>query len=191
MRGQRTKAAEIFARSLVLVFIISMLIAGVWNWATETNFWTPTEIALSSFLIVLVFGGGGWLIVNFGMKLLFGRNSAYKQFIQSGGDPYLDSLPSPMNPDSQLVRETGLQEPETDFTPPRHWKFQCPVCGARQPSQVCVCWNCNYGADGDSSAYYRRWGGTPPTVPTVPSAQTDDDNNGPHGYDVPVDQHPH
>ena len=57
------------------------------------------------------------------------------------------------------------REPEyTDFVPPAHWKRVCPECGARVDSDedgYCVCWNCNYGADGDSSAYTRVTGRKP------------------------------
>lgn len=63
------------------------------------------------------------------------------------------------NYDSDLIKDGGFQEPRyTDLVSPGHWKFQCPVCGTRQQTEFCVCWRCDYGADGDSSAYYRRWG---------------------------------
>jgi hypothetical protein len=65
-------------------------------------------------------------------------------FVWSHHDPYFDSLPWPLNPDSKITKETGIEEPSTSFRPPASWKFQCPVCGARQPSRVCVCWNWNY-----------------------------------------------
>ena len=64
------------------------------------------------------------------------------------------------NPDSECMRLNGFDEPVTDFVPPTYWKFRCPVCGARCPESWGVCWNpdCNYGADGDATAYYERYG---------------------------------
>lgn len=50
----------------------------------------------------------------------------------------------------------------TAFVPPPYWRFRCPACGARVEHRKGVCWNCNYGADGDSSAYYQAMGQTPP-----------------------------
>jgi hypothetical protein len=49
------------------------------------------------------------------------------------------------------------------FVPPRHWRFRCPVCGARVEHRLDVCWNCGYGADGDTTAFFRAIGQIPPT----------------------------
>lgn len=49
------------------------------------------------------------------------------------------------------------------FVPPSYWRFRCPACGARVEHRLDVCWNCGYGADGDSTAYYRAVGRMPPT----------------------------
>ena len=158
MRGGRTSGTEIFIRAYIVVFLISMVLAELWNWTTETRFWSPVEIAIASLMIVVFYGGFAWLVTNVGTRLIFRKDPDFHRYIRSGGDPYLDILPKPLNPDSQITRETGLQEPKTDFMPPKNWIYQCPVCGARQPSRIGVCWNCNYGADGDSSAYYERFG---------------------------------
>lgn len=156
----RTSKTQIVIRSFGLVFVISMMLAGLWNWATETKFWGIAEIALSSLFIVVGFGFFGWVIVNVGTRLICRNDSDFQQYLGSGGDPYFDTLPRPMNPDSEVTRVTGLQEPENSKGVPKSWVYQCPVCGCRQPSRVCVCWNpeCRYGADGDSTAYYKRWG---------------------------------
>ncbi|WP_417737723.1 hypothetical protein [Rosistilla oblonga] len=160
----RTSKTAIFIRATVIVFIIYMMIAWAWNSMTNTNFWKPSEMAISAVLTVLLFGGFAWAVTNFGMALLYGRSSQYHQWKQTGGDPYFDSLPWPLNTDSRQVRETGMAEPRTSFVPPASWEFQCPVCGAKQPSLVCVCWNCNYGADGDSTAYFERFGSKPDEI---------------------------
>lgn len=167
-RGGRTSRTAIFFRSFVLVFVISMIIAWGWNSATDTQFWNPIEIALGSLLIVVFFGGFGWLVVNIGTRLICGRDPEFQRYLRNGGDPYFDTLPSPMNPDSKVTRQSGLQEPEYDsFVPPRHWRFQCPRCGARVEHRIDVCWRCGYGQDGRSDEYFARWGhlGKPDDVP--------------------------
>lgn len=155
----RTPRFTIFVRSCLIVFVIFMLISSAWNWAADTTFWTPLEMGISAVLTVIFFGGCCWLVVNVGMAILYGRSPEYRQYRRNGGNPYFDSLPPPINPDSEITRQTGLQEPEYgSFVPPAHWRFQCPRCGARVEHQIDVCWACGYGQDGDSSDYYRRWG---------------------------------
>jgi len=149
--------------------MIYMVIASAWNWATETSFWTPLEMAISAVLTVAFFGGICWVIVNVLMRLFYGRNIQFQSYLRRGGDPYIDSLPYPFNPDSDIVRQTGMAEPNTAFKPPANWKFQCPQCGARVQHQIDICWNCGYGADGDSSAYLRRYGNVKP--PGISDAQ--------------------
>ncbi len=87
----------------------------------------------------------------------------YYSVRQAGWHPFWDRLWPLFSPDSDLIRNGGFEEPQyIDFVPPADWQFQCPVCGARQPFEICVCWNCGYGADGDSTAYYERWGDIDP-----------------------------
>lgn len=158
MRTGRTSRSAIFVRAFLIVFLISIVLAESWNWAIDERFWSPVEIAVASLMIVVCFGGFGWLVVNVGTRLICGSDPEFGRYIRSGGDPYFDTLPSPLNPDSPLTRQTGLQEPAISKQAPRSWRYQCPVCGCRQPSRICVCWNCGYGADGDSTAYVERWG---------------------------------
>jgi hypothetical protein len=160
----RTSIFTIFFRATVIVFVIYMMLAWAWNSMTNSNFWKPSEMAISAVLTVLLFGGFAWAVTNFGMGLIYGRSQQYHAYRRGGGDPYFDSLPWPLNPDSRQVRETGMAEPNTAFVPPASWEFQCPVCGAKQPSRVCVCWNCNYGSDGDSTAYFERFGSKPDEI---------------------------
>jgi hypothetical protein len=78
---------------------------------------------------------------------------------KAGGHYFWDTLPSIWNPDSDLVRAGGFPEPTyMGFVPPGEWRFQCPRCHVRLQFNPDVCWNCNYGADGDSSAYYEAYG---------------------------------
>lgn len=69
-----------------------------------------------------------------------------------------------------------LPEPyyDTGFTPPEHWAFQCPQCGARVETSPVICWMCNYGADGDDYEYrrymhYRHGGPAPEPRPQPPA----------------------
>lgn len=158
----RTSKIAIFIRATVIVFAIYMMMAWSWNSMTNSYFWKPWEMGISAILTVLLFGGFAWLFVKIGMGLIYGRSQQYQSYRQGGGDPYFDSLPWPLNADSRQVRETGMAEPNTAFVPPASWKFQCPVCGAKQPSRVCVCWNCSYGQDNDSTAYFQRFGESKP-----------------------------
>ncbi|WP_146408290.1 hypothetical protein [Allorhodopirellula heiligendammensis] len=96
------------------------------------------------------------------MALLFGENWQYRAYRNSGGDPFFDSLPQVFNPDSQTVRQTRMDEPQTNFVPPASWQFRCPQCNARVQHRVDVCWNCGYGADSDSTAYFERYGDVKP-----------------------------
>ena len=155
----RTSKVSILLRATAIVFMIYMAMAWSWNSITGTNFWKPFEMAVAAVLTVMLHGGFAWLFTNLGMTALYGRDSEYQRFQNRGGDPFFDSLPPPLNTDSEITRFTGLQEPSyTDFIPPRHWRFQCPRCGARVEHRIDVCWNCRYGEDGDSTDYYRRWG---------------------------------
>jgi hypothetical protein len=85
--------------------------------------------------------------------------SDYRAVRKTGWHPLWDV--TVFNFDSDLIKNGGFEEPVyTDFVPPEYWRFQCPVCGARQGSDFGVCWypGCNYGADGDDTAYFERWG---------------------------------
>jgi CRISPR type IV-associated protein Csf1 len=57
----------------------------------------------------------------------------------------------PCDPDPFSFVEGGTsgtappEPPYSNFVPPDHWRYQCPVCGARVEMAVDVCWNCGYG----------------------------------------------
>jgi len=83
----------------------------------------------------------------------------YHSVRKAGWHPFWDV--TPFNLDNDLIKDGGFEEPEyKEFVPPADWRFQCPVCGARQPTDFGVCWfpGCDYGEDGDDTAYYKRWG---------------------------------
>lgn len=86
-----------------------------------------------------------WMLLGHALGHLFvyphDPSGNYYAVRRAGWHPFWDRLWPIFNPDSELIRDGGFEEPEyTDFIPPPEWVFQCPVCGARQPYQVCVCW---------------------------------------------------
>ncbi len=140
----RTSKFGVFVRSCVVVFLIYMVLSMLWNWMSGTFFWTPFHMAVSAVITVAFFGGIAWVITNLGMFLIYGRNSEYQRYRQGGGDPFFDSFPRIFNPN------------ESD------WQFQCPVCGSLVENRIDVCGRCGYGSDGDSSAYFERYGDVKP-----------------------------
>lgn len=143
----RTSRFVVFLRACLFVFLVYTILGWLWNWAAGQRTWSLLEMAISAVLTVLFFGGSAWIIVHLLMALLYGGDPSYRRYWQGGGDPYFDSLPKPINPDSEWTRRTGLQEPEYgDFVPPDHWRYQCPRCGARVEHRIDVCWRCGYGS---------------------------------------------
>jgi hypothetical protein len=183
MFSDRVSAAKWFGATLVCLSVI-----WVWDVARKPPRTLPSVIlarmlitSMIVFSVVLMLGGGWyfwfilshcvvWMLVwlqltvhRIAHHLVYPHdpNGNYHQVRQAGWHPFWDKLPSLFNPDTELIRNGGFEEPQyTNFVPPADWKFQCPVCGARQQTSFCVCWNpeCRYGADGDSTAYYERWG---------------------------------
>ena len=154
----RTSKFKICIRATLIVFLIYMALAWAWNSITNTNFWTPLEMFISAVLSVVIFGGLLGLVVRLVAGLIYGRDPDYRQWLDDGGDPFFAVLPWPFHPDSQLTRETGIQEPSTSVVPPADWQYQCPSCGARVQRRIDVCWNCSYGSNGDSTVYFERYG---------------------------------
>lgn len=109
-----------------------------------------------------------WAFVTIAMNIWYRNDPRYHKWKYEGGRPYWDTVVWPVGPWSKskyppIEQETGMPEPEyTYFTPPDHWRFQCPKCGVRLQFNPDVCWNCSYGADGDSTACYERLGIKPP-----------------------------
>lgn len=140
----KTSKSGTFLRACVIVFVIYMTLAWTWNWMTGTKFWSITEMGVSAVLTVLFFGGIAWLLTKAGMFVLWGRNPEYQQYRQDGGDPFFDSLPSAV---------TGSR---------KECRFECPICSSPVQSRIDVCGRCGYGEDGDSTAYFERYGDVKP-----------------------------
>ncbi len=141
------------------------IIGWAFNTPINSKQWSPWFVLALSVGTILLYGGFGWVFVRIGMAILHGNDPEYHRFLRSGGDPYFASLPWPFNPDSHVTRVTGRQEPKTAFVPPADWTFQCPRCGARVQHRIDICWNCSYGANGDSTAYFDQNGDAcPPDV---------------------------
>lgn len=84
----------------------------------------------------------GWLVITFTSSVIYRHDHRHQMEKRSGFRPYWDTLPWPVQP---------------RFVPPKTWMFCCPVCCSRVEKQIDVCWNCGYGADGDSTAYFRQF----------------------------------
>ncbi|MCC9602851.1 hypothetical protein LOC67_20060 [Stieleria sp. JC731] len=136
----KTSKSGTFLRASMIVFVIYKALAWTWNWMTGTNFWTAFEMVVSAVSTVAFFGGIAWMLTKVGMAVLWGRNPEYQQYRQNGGDPFFDSLPSAVNGS----RNDG--------------QFECPVCSSPVQNRIDVCGRCGYGADGDSAAYFERYG---------------------------------
>ena len=154
----RTSRFVIVIRAVIVFFLIWMIIGWALNTPINNKQWSPWFVLGLSVGTVLLYGPFGWLFVRIGMAILHGNDPEYIHFKKNGGDPYFASLPWPFNPDSRVTRVTGRKEPKTAFVPPADWQFQCPACGARVQHRIDICWHCGYGSNGDSTAYFERYG---------------------------------
>ncbi|WP_442508354.1 hypothetical protein SH528x_007323 [Novipirellula sp. SH528] len=158
-RGIRTLPSTIIAR---FMFAISMFVFFLFyllsNEAAGRIYWTFADCFVVPFWVTVIVTALFWTCLWFGTLIV--RNDAdYQRWARAGGHYFWDSLPRILNPDSELIRNGGFAEPTyTDFVPPTHFRFQCPQCGARVQDAFGVCWRCSYGADGDSTAFYERYG---------------------------------
>lgn len=155
----RPPAIVLLLRYFVVVFVITFLASLFWNGLSGTNMFPFRAVVGVSVVLTVIFNVVGWTTSTVGSEVILHNDPSFEKWKQLGGRPYWDSLGWPINTATPIERETGLAEPEyTDFVPPADWRFQCPACGARVQKQIDVCWRCLYGADGDSTAYHRRWG---------------------------------
>ncbi|TWU41864.1 hypothetical protein [Novipirellula artificiosorum] len=158
-RGIRRRPSSIMARFMFAVWAF-LFLGFYWmgNHAAGRTYFSFADTIICAFWITLIITAVFWSCLWFASQLVL-DDPDYRQWTIAGGHYFWDTLPAILNPDSEMIRNGGFVEPSyTDFTPPPHWQHQCPVCGARVEHAVDVCWNCCYGADGDSSAYFRRYG---------------------------------
>ena len=150
--------ARMFGFNLVGCFLISLF----WNVLSGSNMFPVGVVFWVAVILTVIFVSIGCATVTMGSEVLLKDDSEFQEWKAQGGRPYWDSLPSPINPATEIERQTGLAEPQyTDFVPPVWFRFQRPNCGARVEKKIDICWRCGYGRDGDSTAYYERWGGKP------------------------------
>ena len=158
-RGLRTRLSTVIARFMfavcMFVFVLFYLLG---NQAAGRAYWTLADCLVVPFWVTAIITTLFWLFAWVG-TLMVNRDPDYQKWVAAGGHYFWDLLPRLLNPDSDLVRNGGLVEPSySGFVPPDHWQHQCPKCLSRVQHAVDVCWNCNYGADGDSTAYFDRHG---------------------------------
>ena len=155
----RPSAIVLLLRYFVTLFILTFLVSMFWNGLSGTNMFPFSAVIGVSVVLTVLFNVVGWVVVTGGSKVLLNNDPNFQKWKRMGGRPYWDSIGWPINTATPIERETGLAEPDyTDFVPPAHWRYQCPVCGSRVEKQIDVCWRCGYGHDGNSDAYHKRWG---------------------------------
>lgn len=169
MLRDRVSSVKWFGATLICFAVI-----WAWDQARKPPRTVPSVILMRMlitsmivFSIVLMFGGSWyfWFVLSHSvvwmlvwLQLFVHRlahlyvypndpTGTYYQVRQAGWHPFWDRLPMIFNPDSELIRDGGIQEPHyTGFVPPASYRFQCPKCGSRVQHQVDVCWNCGYGS---------------------------------------------
>jgi len=149
-------------RFLGVAFVVCLMMAVFWNTLSGMIMFPFVAVVCVAVVLTVIFISVGWTTVTVGSEVLLKDDPEFQKWKAQGGRPYWDSLPTLINPATLIERQTGLAEPKyTDFVPPADWVYQCPVCGSRVKHKIDVCWSCSYGADGDGTAYYERFGGSP------------------------------
>ena len=152
----RTSKFAVFIRSCIVVFCIYLPLSWMFNKMVGEHYFTMTDMAISAVVSVIFYGGFAWLFTNIGMRMIYGNDPQYQAFKRNGGDPFIDSLP-------RLFTGKGQSKPSQQIKGPEHWKFSCPRCDSKVEHQIGTCWNCNYGADGDSTLYLQQNGKEKPS----------------------------
>lgn len=158
-REFRTLPSTIIARFMSAIWLfVFFLFYLLGNEAAGRTYWTLADCFVVPLWVTVIVTGLFWSFLWIG-TLMVRNDLDYQRWARAGGHYFWDMLPRILNHDSELIRNGGFAEPSyTDFIPPENWTHQCPRCGARVQYAVDVCWNCNYGADGDPTAYHERHG---------------------------------
>lgn len=186
----KTSRKYLLFRMWFTVFIIVCIIRLFWNTVSGFNMF-PLNVAFGvSVMLTGLFTVMGLIVVGGGTNFLHRNDPEFQRWKKNGGRAYWDTLGWPIGTASPIERQTGLAEPKyKKFVPPANWQYQCPVCGSRVEKAVDVCWNCNYGADGDSTAYRKRWG-NPPKTCSGPSCKVETKATVPQPKEIPPDWRP-
>ncbi|CAE7860171.1 traC [Symbiodinium microadriaticum] len=127
----------------LLIPALVMSAAGVGAPPTKLSWILGAGIVITAVFIVV-----NWVAQRGITDTIFrGRNEAYDQFRDSGGDPFWDGpfLSGTFNTDSDTVRYGGRPEPEYQGPQPDpNWDMQCPRCAAKIPHDNMGCWHCGY-----------------------------------------------
>lgn len=128
---------------MFLYFFGGFFLAAVfWNTLAGREMFPYTVVFWCAVVMTAITIIPGWLVMTFTSNVIYRHNYQHQVDKRNGFRPYWDTLPWPVQP---------------RFVPPAHWEFSCPVCQARVEKAIDVCWNCGYGKDGDSSAYYDQF----------------------------------
>lgn len=159
MTDDRPSKAVLSLRFFGFTFAVVLGLAVVLNTLSGIVMLALPVVIIVAIVLSIVFISIGSATSNLGAKLLVEKDPEYQAWKKRGGRPYWDYLPSIITGMNALERQTGIREPKyTTFVPPKSWLYQCPKCGARVEKFIDVCWNCNYGADGDATAYEEKFG---------------------------------
>jgi hypothetical protein len=153
----------LLARMFGYFFMGALLISLFFNGLSGMNMFPfPAVIGVAVVLTILCSTIGA-TVVTVGSQIFLKNDQEFQEWKKKGGRPYWDYLGWPINTATPIERQTGLAEPKypPGRTPPDHFRYQCPQCGARVEKQIDICPLCHYGANGDDTAYRKRWG-TPP-----------------------------
>jgi len=107
MSSGRSSGFVIIARMFTIILIVTVGSSYFWNGLSGRNMFPLDVAVLVAFILTGIFAGIGWVFVTLGSNALLGNDQNFREWKQRGGRPYLDSLPKPINPDSNETREMG------------------------------------------------------------------------------------
>lgn len=123
-----------------IVLLVSFLVLGL--------FIAWPVVILIAIIGFVIFWVGTWGVTTAAGHVLYGKDPDYQEYRRRGNDPFLDSLPWPLNSDDSTYIVLPNPEPEyTTFNPPTNWIYQCNACGARVEAPMGDCWNCGIKFD--------------------------------------------
>ncbi|HQZ64391.1 MAG TPA: hypothetical protein PLY87_04915 [Planctomycetaceae bacterium] len=134
--SQRTSPIQVLFRTFATIFSGLLLIAGILViGGVQSTPLTPLSLLLvTAMSVTSIYHGFMWLGCRVAFSALFGETQKYKEFRESGGDPWFSYGSWPFNTDSEQVRMTGNDEPEI--------RWFCNHCAAEAidleaPCRVC------------------------------------------------------
>ncbi len=104
MNDGRTSAMSLIARMFVLVLLLSVGSSLFWNGLSGREMFPLSVSVIVAVVVTTILIGIGFVVVTLGGNALLGNDPNYQKWKAQGRRPYLDSLPPPINPDSDATR---------------------------------------------------------------------------------------